>query len=262
MWCRQCQQDVPAVARTSQGPLLCPRCSRELQHGTLAEVADAGIALDSYGSAPAKNEALTKPIPGVQQEASREKLKRIGRQLRSPYQEEIKLGSLPTSNSLWHALPIANEPIASPQLRQVAKQAHRESATSTSQTSWVLSSVLTLGALGFSIGIAILAWSASFDLQELWHWGMTTTIAAEGLLIVGLTWMATRLWHNSRRINHELRGVDQQLVDIHKMAGSLSAGQLSASQNYYHHFSQVANPHMLVANLRGQIDQLAERIGG
>ena len=91
---------------------------------------------------------------------------------------------------------------------------------------------------------------------------MTTTIAAEGLLIVGLTWMAIRLWQNSRRLNHELRGVDKQLVEIHEMAGSLSAGQLSASQNYYHHFSQVANPHMLVANLRGQIDQLAERISG
>lgn len=74
--------------------------------------------------------------------------------------------------------------------------------------------------------------------------------------------MATRLWYNSRRLNHQLRGVDEQLVEIHEMAGSLSAGQLSASQNYYHHFSQVANPHMLVANLRGQVDQLAERIGG
>jgi hypothetical protein len=74
--------------------------------------------------------------------------------------------------------------------------------------------------------------------------------------------MAARLWRNSRRLNQQLAEVDEQLDEIHELAGTLSAGRLSASQHYYQHFSQVANPHMLVANLRGQIDQLAERMAG
>jgi hypothetical protein len=111
-------------------------------------------------------------------------------------------------------------------------------------------------------GAAVLVWSAAFNQAHVWQWGLTTTIAAEGVLILGLAWMAIRLWHNSRHLNRQLRGVDEQLDEIHELAGSLTASQQSASQQYYHHFSQVANPHMLVANLRGQIDQLAERIAG
>ncbi len=262
MWCSQCQQDVPAVARNSQGPLVCPSCRRELKLGNLTDVADTGIALDCFSHESAVCESISKPIDRIAQEESREKLKRIGRQLRSPYREELK-SRLPASlQSEWRYLPLSPDPITAPQLCQVAKKAQQVEGTTGSQTSWLLSSLLALGTTGFTVGVLVLVCSAAFDLGQVWHWGMTTTIAAEGLLIVGLTWMATRLWYNSRRLNEELRGVDEQLVEIHEMAGSLSAGQLSASQNYYHHFSQVANPHMLVANLRGQIEQLAERIGG
>ena len=156
--------------------------------------------------------------------------------------------------------PTAAEPSPHPQLRQISKQAEVDDGKAT--RSWLLSSVLLLGTLGFALGVTALVWSALFQLPEVWQWGMTTTIAAEGLLIVGLAWMATRLWQNSRRLNRELAHVDEQLVEIHELAGSLSAGQLASSQNYYHHFSQVANPHLLVANLRGQIDQLSERLAG
>lgn len=262
MWCRQCQQDVPAVARSSQGPLVCPSCRRELKRGTLTDVADTGIALDCFSHESANCKPISKPIDSIAQEESREKLKRIGRQLRSPYRGEIKSPSPASLQSEWRYSPLSADPIAAPQLRQVAKKAQQVEGTTGSQASWLLSSLLALGTTGFTVGVLVLVGSAAFDLGQVWHWGMTTTIAAEGLLIVGLTWMAARLWQNSRRLNEELRGVDEQLVEIHEMAGSLSAGQLSASQNYYHHFNQVANPHMLVANLRGQIEQLAERIGG
>ncbi|QEG33151.1 hypothetical protein [Bythopirellula goksoeyrii] len=262
MWCRQCQQDVPAVARSSQGPLVCPCCRRELNLGNLADVADTGISLDCYEQEPHEYEPSARPIDSISQGESYEKLRRIGRQLRSPYRTEISISSPPTASGSWRSLSMSNDASDAPQLRQVAKQAQQDELSNSTQTSWLLCCLLAIGTVGFAAGVLVLAGSAAFDLAQVWQWGMTTTIAAEGLLIVALTWMATRLWYNSRRLNHQLRGVDEQLVEIHEMAGSLSAGQLSASQNYYHHFSQVANPHMLVANLRGQVDQLAERIGG
>lgn len=120
--------------------------------------------------------------------------------------------------------------------------------------------MLFIGVVGFFVGAIMLAWSAAFQLSQIWQWGMTTTIAAEGLMILGMTWMAVRLWRNSRRVNQQLHGVDRQLVEIHKQTGALSSNQLSASQNYYQHFNQTASPHFLVANLRGQVDQLASRI--
>jgi hypothetical protein len=72
--------------------------------------------------------------------------------------------------------------------------------------------------------------------------------------------MAARLWRNSRRVNHQLHGVDRQLAEIEQFTGALAGGQLASSQHYYHHFSQVASPNLLLANLQGQVDQLAARV--
>jgi len=80
------------------------------------------------------------------------------------------------------------------------------------------------------------------------------------LLILSLTWMAARLWRNGRRVNRQLHGVDQQLAEIEQITGSLAGSHAASSQHYYHHFSQAVSPHMLVANLQGQVDQLAARM--
>ena len=86
---------------------------------------------------------------------------------------------------------------------------------------------------------------------------MTLTIAAEGLLIVSLLWMAKRLWHNGQQVNQQLAGVEGQLSEI-----QLSGSHSGSSASYYHHFNLGASPQMLVANLRGQMDQLANRLNG
>ena len=117
-----------------------------------------------------------------------------------------------------------------------------------------------MGVTGFVAGAGLLLWAAAFGLPQSWQWGITATLAAEGTLIVGLTWMAGRLWRNSRYLNQQLVGVDQQLHEIEHLAGSLAGSRLSSSQHYYEHFQQGASSHMLLANLRGQVDQLASRI--
>ncbi len=258
MWCSHCHQEVPAIASAAGGPRNCARCQRDLKFATTSKPADTGILLESFADQSFAVQKAQTPLDEVVQAESREKLRRIGRQLRAPYQEHFSVEATP----FWERVSL-ELPAGSPQLRGIARQAHRANVESKyNGKSWLLSLLLAGGILGFMGGAAALVWSAAFNRVTVWQWGLTATIAAEGLLIVGLTWMALRLWHNSRRINHQLRGVDEQLEEIHELAGSLTASQLSASQHYYHHFSQVANPHMLVANLRGQIDQLADRMAG
>ena len=89
---------------------------------------------------------------------------------------------------------------------------------------------------------------------------MTLTIGAEGLLILSLAWMAARLWHNSRRVNRQLHGVDRQLAKIEQITGTLAGTQQPTSQHFYHHANQAASPHMQVANLRGQVDLMSARL--
>jgi hypothetical protein len=191
-------------------------------------------------------------------EEAKVNLRRLGQKLRAPYARPISL----EGPHFWERVNV-DSPDLSPQLRGVAKHAAKTNDDQRQAgTNWLLSLLLAVGVAGFLGGATSLVWSAAFNRTYVWQWGLTITLAAEGLLIVGLTWMAARLWRNSRRLNRQLSDVDEQLEEIHELAGSLSAGRMSGSQHYYQHFSQVANPHMLVANLRGQIDQLAERIAG
>ena len=44
MWCRNCQQDVPAVAKSVDGPLVCTRCEGMFD---LVHPSDTGVSLDS-----------------------------------------------------------------------------------------------------------------------------------------------------------------------------------------------------------------------
>ncbi len=251
MWCSHCQQDVPAVARATSGPLVCSRCELELAVPACADqLADTGIGLESY-DVPCD---LAPPIDILEKEQTRQRLRRIGRQLRASYRADAGLGTL----SAVVPPPAPNEP----QLRAIAGRSARDAASHSARTSasWLISLLVMGGVVGFFGGVGLLAWSAAFELAQLWQWAMATTIAGEGTLIVGLAWMATRLWRNSRRVNRQLAGVDQQLNEIQRLAGSLAGSHMSCSSAYYDHFSRGASSEMLVANLRGQVDQLAHRI--
>ena len=257
MWCSHCQQDIPAVVRSAQGPLLCSQCEHEVvrQSGSTSQrtrPADTGISLDSFDEIQvAAEQELSPPINELEREQTCQRLKQIGRRLRSTYRHELELGNSPVFRD---AAPQLLPPRVKATYQRPAGPSEQGSA------SWMISLLVFSGVAVFGLGLCLLAWSLAFQLPAQWQWGLTATIAAEGSLILGLSWMAVRLWRNSRRVNRQLDGVDRQLTEIQELAGSLVGHQVSSSQQYYSHFSQAASPHMLVANLRGQIDQLADRI--
>jgi hypothetical protein len=254
MWCSHCHQEVPAVASATGKSTVCSRCRRELKFTHSNGVLDVGIDLTM--AAPSAHEEATRRNTFVNEE-TKLKLRRLGHKLHTPYAQPISL----EGSHFWERLEVGVSE-ASPQLRDITKHSIVDSTSERPADNWFLSFLLAIGVFGFLGGAASLIWSAAFNRTYVWQWGLTVTLAAEGLLIVGLTWMALRLWRNSRRLNRQLSAVDEQLDEIHELAGALSASRMSASQHYYQHFSPVANPHMLVANLRGQIDQLAERMAG
>ena len=259
------------MARSAREPLICPRCQHELAPFTAAVPSDVGIPLESFdhgsfSTADAADQDLAAPRDWFQQEPIRQRLREIDRILHSPYAEASASSIAPAVQRSWPELPspplspIAMLPSAVPS-RSIARRAAAEqpSGTTRTKTSWLLSILLCVGVVAFGAGLGLLASSTAFQLPDLWRPGMTLTIGAEGLLILSLTWMAARLWRNSRRVNRQLHGVDQQLAEIEQFTGSLAGQQLASSQHYYHHFSQVASPHLLIANLQGQVNQLATR---
>jgi hypothetical protein len=253
MWCGHCHQEVPGVPSAERGTVACARCQRDLKFTSASRLCDAGISLDAAkGNSPAS-------IDRFATEESKQKLRRLGQQLRPVYKQHTTL----ERPLFWERLT-AEAPELSPQLRSVAHQSSisTDHGASRNATPFFLGVVLGSGFFALMIGVAVLVWSAAFGQAVVWRWGLTTTVAGEGLLILGLTWMAARLWQKGRQLDRNLHQVDSQLTEVSELAGQLTASQLSSSQHYYQHFSQSANPHLLVANLRGQIDQLAERLAG
>ncbi len=267
MWCCHCQQDVPAVARAVEGPLICPRCDEEFETefkaasrfaDACAHPADTGVSLDSVDSTP----DLAPPINLLEREETHRHLRRIGRRLRTAYRHDPDFGTAPPPRS-WGPEALAS-PADVEQLQAVRRRSTRAAVNHSSPTftSRLIGLLLVAGVAGFAGGAGLLVWAAAFQLPGPWQWGMTATIAAEGALILGLTWMAGRLWRNSRQLNRQLEGVEGQLHDIERMTGSLASSRMSCSQHYYDHFNQGASSQMLLANLRGQVDQLAGRLAG
>lgn len=221
-----------------------------------AQPADVGVALDSYDREPRD---LDPPLDLFEREQSRQSLHRIGRKLRTSYHCDFRVGEAPGLQSEWPAAAVGSTVATDSSLESISRRTVG-SPDSRTAISWLISLLLASGGASLCLGVSLLAWSAAFQLPRLWQWGMTTTIAAEGALMLGLVWMAARLWHNGRRVNRQLSGVDRQLTDLQQLTGSLAGSRMSSSQHFYDHFNQTASPHMLVANLRGQVDQLASRL--
>ncbi len=256
MWCNDCQQDVPAVACSVDGPLVCSRCEAVFEIAnefaqTSAQPVDSGVSLETFDQ-PVD---LSPPLNPVEREQTHQRLRHIGRQLRTAYRFEVADILRPEQKS-WGPEALENLG-ADSQLRSITRQSSREEESSQSTiASRLIGLMLMMGVTGFAVGMGLLVWAVGFDLPGTWQWGITTTIAAEGLLILGMVWMAGRLWRNSRHLNEQLHGVDHQLDHLEQLAGNSATG----SQHFYAHFHQGASSQMLLANLRGQVEQLASRL--
>jgi hypothetical protein len=155
-------------------------------------------------------------------------------------------------------LPTAPPVKAPPRVVDPSPREPRKKAAS--PLAWALFALLATGVAALGVGFGSLAWATVHSSDMVWHWGMTATIAGEAALILGLTAMAIRLWQNSRRLNSQLDGVDQQLAEVQYTAGRLAHARQSCSQAYYDHFGAAASPPIALANLRGQLDQLSARL--
>lgn len=190
MWCRHCQQDVPAVASNTRGRLVCSRCETPVE----LEPTPPSRALET---SPDGGIEATKTLA-----ASEARLRELGRPLRTATMRE-------------EAAPFArlriDRPLgaAGPSISTTKRRRERPQSAS-----WVLSLILSGGISGLLVGGGILLCSAAYEAPLLWRVGMAATLASEGVLIIGLVWMAARLWKSSRWVNRNLDGLHDRLDRI------------------------------------------------
>jgi hypothetical protein len=266
MWCSTCHQDVPGVAQT-KGRTVCARCQQPLpitRPAYAGKICDEGLALDE----PAAALAATAPPLGGLDAQSREHVRRLGRQLRRPTAEvSTALHAIPTivrrfdpPQNLLNELDAAATPSFAPFITDApaifTARTRRPEATQVIAWLIVLVGVLTL--LG---GLALIGWTLSNDHMSYWNQALGLTLGGQGLLIFGLVLVVTRLWRNSRHASSKLHDVTARLAQLQSTADALTAMRSGGAPAFYADLVRGASPQTLLANLKGQLDQLATRLG-
>ena len=219
MWCRHCQQDVPA-ARDHSGPAACSRClqafvavpSDSSPGLKLAAMADCGVGLEEFDQVARQAKPLMRPRLG----GGEDELRRLERVLRPTLRSDFSHGS-----------PVLREPapldylsgeqaFAMPPALRLARPQHQASAEMTQKpkSAWGVTLLLTLGSLAFFAGVGLLAMANLSGDAFASRWGLPTTLAGEGLLTCGLASLAVRLWRRSRKVDVRLDSIDERLGDV------------------------------------------------
>jgi hypothetical protein len=133
-----------------------------------------------------------------------------------------------------------------------------EDGNSIANPVWV---VLALGLMSFVCGGVLLGWSVVTGRGDLWTRGMPFAVGGQIALLVGLVLQLERLWRAGRHTAAKLEHVDQQLHGLKTTTAMLGTTHSSAATAFYSHMAGGANPQLLLADLKGQLDMLSIKLG-
>lgn len=253
MWCAKCQQDVPAVPGQGPSSLQCIRCHAVLAAGeTLATTpVPKGIEpLTTLRDQITAESLLQPPLPQSdwELEAELRYVERLARAWKeAPAAESI---SLPGEHA-GHAVHETSAP--------------RSPQPSTSNTQPRFAGLawgcLSMGVMTFVCGGVLLAWSAIAGRQQLWSIGLPLTLFGQAGLIIGLVLQLETLWQTNRATSSTLEQLDGELHELRHSTTLLTQSRSTPSQSFYVHLAEGASPHLLLADLKGQLDLLSEQMG-
>lgn len=257
MWCKNCRQDVPAVAAADRGGVRCSRCGGSLRQPEPVAVTvhtaglEAGDESDFESKRPAP--VSQEPDSDFDDWALDIELQRMQRlvsaSLNPGESPPPALPPLPlthsTASGSGNTIDLASHAVAGNSIGPARRS---------SITVWVL---LGSGIMAFVCGAVLLAWSLVADRGELWTLGMPICLAGQLGLLLALVFQLTRLWDDNRRTAIQLASVNERLTDLKQTASLLATGNGTPGQSFYAHMAGGASPQTLVADLKGQLDLLA-----
>jgi hypothetical protein len=253
MWCSTCQQDVPALGSASEGTLRCGKCSSALKPAT----APTAITLHAptqtatleklFRNTPLSNEdwAIEAELRGVQRLLSSLKARP------APIEDAAKLPQP-------HLCSPASKTAATDQ--QTTTEQRHTHANPQPQSRFAAWTILTIGLTIFACGCVLLGWSFVAKRNDLWPIGMPLTLIGQAGLILGLVLQLNGLWSTNRQTAAVLSDLDEELKTVREATTLLSTSHSTAGQSFYLHLAEGASPHILLADLKGQLDLLAQQM--
>jgi hypothetical protein len=262
MWCSTCQQDVPGLGSTSSSSnLRCGKCGGKLV-GQQGDPCDRPISNSPVTRATAtENAALEKLLRGAPLsdddwalEAELRGVQRMLGSMKSHY--GLATSGLPLTPHAALATCHAALPSSSPDPRSLQPPFN----TPTPRTHSAAWTILSLGMAMFTCGAVLLGWSLFAQREDLWPVGMPLALMGQAGLILGLVLQLDGVWHTSRSTTAALQELDGELKNVRQATSLLSTSHSSGAQSFYLHLAEGASPHLLLADLKGQMDLLAQQM--
>jgi hypothetical protein len=275
MWCQNCQQDVPAIA--SGESARCARCGRSLSRSASAnsnaaglnDAAEWGIDLSAAPAEPAFASQSTATTAADDTWLIDERLRNLQRRLHvaptigsyAANRTEPSEWTLPDFEFASRSTPTRRAPEHPNQFadRHIRVDAAHTHATRRrpSMLAW---SILSMGLMAFVCGGVLLGWAFIGHRNDLWSLGMPTALVGQFGLLLGLVLQLDHLWQANRRTAETLDHVDERLHEINHATTMLGSSHSLPAQSFYAHLAEGAHPHLLLADLKGQLDLLATKM--
>ena len=236
MWCSTCQQDVPAIGSPNE-TVVCARCQSPLGTGDDRKPKQAVEPISERPTSdppPLENWELDDDL-----HAARHRIGLLGL-------DGIN-SETPDSTAV--------RPARSGRARKEKRRRHQ--ASRSSLISWC---ALALGMMTLVFGGVLLGWSFIMDRADLWRLGMPFTLVGQAVLVIGLVFQLDGLWRNNREAGATLDELDSQLAELRRATSLMSTTHTSPSQSFYVHMAERASPHLMLADLKGQLDLLAVQL--
>jgi hypothetical protein len=121
-------------------------------------------------------------------------------------------------------------------------------------------SILSLGLATFACGAVLLGWSFAAERDDLWPLGLPLALIGQAGLIIGLVLQLDGLWQSNRHTAQTLSQLDGELSRVRHATTLLSTSRTAPAQSFYAHMAEGASPQLLLADLKGQLDLLAQQM--
>ena len=241
MWCSSCQQDVPALPSSEDGASAqCLRCRQPFHTGRPSPVKVAVQMPPTVG--PPK-------LVGDDWRLDSD-LRSVDRLVKSLRADAYR--------------PVEPAPLVPPaMIHSPSPSITNNSATtknSPQRGGLLIWAVLSLGVMTFVCGGVLLAWSFATDRADLRTLGLPLTLVGQAGLIIGLVLQLEGLWQSNRQTRETLDELDSQLGELRHATTLMSTSHSSSGQSFYAHMAEGASPHLLLADVKGQLDLLAQRM--
>ncbi|GIW93293.1 MAG: hypothetical protein KatS3mg110_1334 [Pirellulaceae bacterium] len=277
MWCSYCQDDTPVVATQRGQSPCCAQCHQpldgapgsadrdpspvfgsgeELSWQAWDETADASHEEAGPADKSQVGDSNTPPDDGEQLwkkwEDNLAELDELLWQAEAATASPGEASSFPTGSG--HTLSVSQrDQGAAPVPAQPFTVRHAAGT-------WLGRILVAIGMTVFGAGAALGLWAFVGEQSGWWGVGLPLSLVGQMLLLVGLAVQVESTSAEQRAAREAVTRLSNDLERIERATTLLAGSHSLPAQSFYVHFAQRASPHILLADLKNQLDLLTMRL--